>query len=221
MPQFGQRRCVASRSSSPAPLIWDSTRVPQFGQASASRSASGAFTAPASFEVDPESGRRCVDSRSSRPRSDLPRVSTLAQRSAVVLPAGDLGVTGRPGDNRCGPRAANPEARIEWSVSARVLHQPGHSVLLTAVRGTTTITCCTHRSRKCDGCHKLRLWWLGVWSSVEAAEAPAPSSSAVLFGLALQGARSGSSCPERTVRSTTCMPPSAATKASTPVAPRS
>jgi hypothetical protein len=33
-PQFGQRRFVASRSTSPGALMADSTRVPQFGQAS-------------------------------------------------------------------------------------------------------------------------------------------------------------------------------------------
>jgi hypothetical protein len=221
IPQFGHRRCVASRSSSPGPLIWDSTRVPQFGQASASRSLSGAFTASASYELGEESGRRCGDCRSSRPRDGLPRVSTLAQRSAFVLPASDLGVAGRAGDHGCRPRAAEPEPRIEWSVSAGVLHQPGHCVLLTAVRGTTITCCFTHRSRKCDGCHESRLWWSGVWSSVEAAEAPAPSSSAVPFGPSAAGSSFELSCPERRVRSTTCMPPSAATRASTPIAPRS
>ena len=44
--QYGQRRSVASRSGSPGALIVDSTRVPQFGQASFSRSSPEVLTAP-------------------------------------------------------------------------------------------------------------------------------------------------------------------------------
>ena len=74
--------------------------------------------------------------------------------------------------------------------------------------------------RKCDRSHKLVLRYVCVRSSVVAAEA-----LALLFSCSIWPERSKelvrALCPERRVRSTRCMPPSAATKALTPLGPKS
>ncbi len=84
-PQFGQRRSVASRSgSSPGALIEDSTRDPQFGQASCSLSKSGVTiaskrsTGPMAYSDD--SPRRAL--AASWSRSDEISSSTLPRRIA-------------------------------------------------------------------------------------------------------------------------------------------
>jgi hypothetical protein len=125
VPQFGHRRCVASRGSSPGALICDSTRAPQLGQASASRS-SRALTTSRRGAVEGGSGRRCHRSRS---RTWHPLAPGIADGPAFVFPTGDP-VAGRVQRVPC-CRGSSTVSGIEWPVPARVLHQPRHRVLLT------------------------------------------------------------------------------------------